>query len=189
MRRTGRRGRGGVERPPVDLALCRNPLDFLAEEHYRERSLCSLFDEVAETARPDSAALTRLLVFLEMELPAHVHAEIAHFFPMLRARCPAEDEIGPVIDAVVAEHDATMGGLPELAHTLRAHLADGSACTDAERVLLHDFAAHVRRHVVIENAILMPIARGRLSKADLSSLWTSMLEDRRTPVAARRHAC
>lgn len=188
MKTTGRRGRGGVEGPPVDLALCRNPLDFLAEEHYRERSLCSLFDAVAETARPDRAALARLLVFLETELPAHVHAEIGHFFPMLRARCPVEDEIGPVIDAVVAEHDATMGGLTELVHTLRVHLADGSACTDTERVLLHDFAAHVRRHVVIENAILMPIARVRLSRTDLSSLWTSMLQDRRPPVAAGGHA-
>lgn len=181
MRTTGSRVREGAGAPPIHLAHCDNPLEFLAEEHFRERSICALIDAAAAAASPDKAAIRQVLDFLSGTLPAHVHAELAHFFPLLQARCPAEDDITPVIDAVIAEHDHTMSGLPELERTLRRRLADGLACTEAERLMLRDFAAHVRRHVVVENAILMPIARARLSKADLSSLRTNMLKSREPP--------
>lgn len=176
MRTVGRNMRRGPGGPPVNLADHDNPLDFLAEEHFRERSICSLIDAAARSTTPDKTAMTQVLEFLNAELPAHVHAEVTLFFPLLRTRCVAEDGIGPVIDTVVAEHDFSMSTLPWLAQILQRHLTDALAFTDADRVMLRDFAAHVRRHVVVENAILMPIARARLSKADLSSLRICMLE-------------
>ncbi|MDF1856829.1 hemerythrin domain-containing protein [Pseudooceanicola sp.] len=180
MKGMGNRLRAGAEGHPIDLADFENPLDFLVEEHFRERSLCSVIDAVADTDAPEPVAMTQVLAFLDAELPTHIQDELTHVFPLLRLRCLAEDEIGPVIDAVVAEHDATTASVQALAGMLKRQLEDGSVWSEAERVRLHHFAAHVRRHVVLENAILLPIARARLSKVDLASLRRSMLEGRQT---------
>jgi hemerythrin-like domain-containing protein len=40
--------------------------------------------------------------------------------------------------------------------------------------MLTSFAGHVRRHLVAENAILLPIARARLTRADLARLSAHM---------------
>ena len=40
--------------------------------------------------------------------------------------------------------------------------------------MLIRFAGHVRRHLVAENAILLPIVRARLTRADLATLSAHM---------------
>jgi len=187
MATTGKPAQEGAERLAGGLAQHDSPIDFLAAEHTRARSLCSMIDTVAEAATPDKVAMTRVLDYLETDLPAHIHAEVDYFFPVLRLHCPMEDEIGPAIEAVADEHEATIKILPGLACVLRQHLVDGLACTEVERDQLHDLAAHVRRHVVLTNAILMPIAKVRLSEADLLSLRTSMLAGQKSLFAGGDH--
>jgi hemerythrin-like domain-containing protein len=41
-----------------------------------------------------------------------------------------------------------------------------------------DFAHHARRHLILENAVILPIARARLTEADLNAMKRHMLERR-----------
>ncbi|NIR60715.1 MAG: hypothetical protein GWO02_15015, partial [Gammaproteobacteria bacterium] len=66
-------------------------------------------------------------------------------------------------------------------------LVEGGALAADDRALLAAFANHARRHLIAENAIIMPLARARLSDDDLRTLRAEMrrrrawTEPRETP--------
>ncbi len=55
---------------------------------------------------------------------------------------------------------------------------------EAQTSVLTRFASHVRRHLAAENAILLPIARARLTRRDLQNLSRQMRARRGLPPVA-----
>lgn len=172
--------RGSGEKP-TSLGLLADPLDFISEDHLRERQICAVIDRLATADALDRREVTTVLRFLNEELNVHLRDEAEDLFPLLARRCTEEDAIDGAIDRIRADQDAAMGLLPDVRAILTGCLDSGAALTAKERAVLSSFAGHVRRHLVAENAILLPIARARLTPDDLRNLSKHMRTRRGLP--------
>jgi hemerythrin-like domain-containing protein len=159
---------------PTDPSLLASPLEFISEDHMRERQICTIIDKLASSASFDSLAAQSVLRFLNEELNVHMRDEAEDLFPLLAQRCPAEDEIGRAITRIRNDLDEATRLLPVVRATL-AHCLDAGCDLSAENgEMLMRFVGHVRRHLAAENAILLPIARARLTRTDLETLSQHM---------------
>lgn len=172
--------RGSGEKP-TRLGLLADPLDFISEDHLRERQVCAMIDRLATAAVLNRQEVTTVLRFLNEELNVHLRDEAEDLFPLLARRCTAEDAIDAVIDRIRTDQDEAMRLLPEVRAMLAGCLDRGGDLSANERGVLSRFAGHVRRHLVAENAILLPIARVRLTRADLRNLSKHMRSRRGLP--------
>lgn len=166
---------------PTSPSLLANPLEFISEDHLRERQICAVIDGLATAEVLNRQAATTVLRFLNEELNVHLRDEAEDLFPLLARRCTEEDAIESAIDRIRADQDEAMRLLPEVRTMLASCLDSGAELTADERAVLSRFAGHVRRHLVAENAILLPIARARLTRADLLTLSKHMRSRRGLP--------
>jgi hemerythrin-like domain-containing protein len=162
--------RHGAGITPVDPALLNRPIDYLHAVHLCERELCALLERIAARghARTDEIAAAR--GFLSGDLPAHLEDEEQDLFPLLRLRCEAEDEIDRLLDRLQDDHRHARPDARAVLDILRAP----SRLSPRATGVLRRFADHARRHLILENAILIPFARLRLTGADLDTLRASM---------------
>lgn len=179
-----RQVRRGDGLSPTDASLLATPLDFLSEDHLRERQVCSMIDRLALSGSFDHSAASTVLRFVNEELNAHMRDDAEDLFPMLARRCPVEDGIGRVIARICTDLDEATRLLPGLQAALARCLDTGSDLASGDRQLLTRFAGHVRRHLAAENAILLPIARARLTRRDLLRLSRQMRARRGLPPVA-----
>jgi len=167
---------------PASLALLGDPLDFFFAEHFRQRELCNLLEEMATAEALDALLAAELLAFLRHDMVLHVQDEEADLFPLMRQRCPPEDQIERVLSALSAEHagDQHLSGI--VAAGLQAALRDTTpiAAQPGLREAMIDFARNERRHLALENSVVLPLARLRLSADDLVRL-SEGLASRRSP--------
>lgn len=156
----------------IPLHLLAEPIAWFFAEHYRHRQACKLIEDVAAAMVFDRQRLVELVDFLEHDLPLHVIDEEEDFFPLLRRRCEPEDDVERVLGMLSAEHRNDV----VQAHAVRDHLraclvsARAPGLDPAQRRAMIAFATQERRHLGLENAIVLPIARLRLSQDDLTTL-------------------
>lgn len=158
-----------------------DPLAFILYEHHRHRVMCNALDELAAKERFDAAAVTRLADFIRNDLSQHIADEEEVFFPMLHNRCEAEDEIDAALKRLNEEHEADRDlSLDVRVFLLRAATENApmSAFPGAPEAL-RQFAQSQRRHMMLENAVLLPLARRRLTDQDLSVLGARLAGRRR----------
>ena len=156
---------------PIPPALLRAPLEFLFAEHYRHRQLCRALEQLAAETSFLQLPMKSVADFIGKDLALHVKDEEEDFFPMLRRRCDPDDNIGSVLDRLSNEHALD----EELATVARAVLRRCIATSTAvprsgEAIALTRLADQERRHLALENAVVMPIARTRLTAKDLAQL-------------------
>ena len=147
-------------------------LDFILYEHLRHRVMCNDLDALAEAEIFDVNAVTRLAEFIRADLSLHIADEEDVFFPMLRRSCLAEDEIGSVLARMNREHAEDRDLSAEARILLLTAATEGrpmSAVPGAADALRR-FAQNQRRHMMLENAVLIPLARRRLTDEDLKLL-------------------
>ncbi|TCO71570.1 hemerythrin domain-containing protein [Rhodovulum euryhalinum] len=156
---------------PVDLRRYANPLDALAADHYRQRLMLAELERLAASAGRDTAQAAALLTHMETELPVHTLDEDQDLFPLLRRRAAPEDRMDHLLAQLDAEHDAVRPQAAEVRGILRAILAGE---TPRDLAALRGFASAYRRHMILENAVLLPLARARLTRADLADLRNRM---------------
>ena len=166
---------------PTSTRLLASPLDFISEDHLRERQVCAMIDGLATADALNRQQATKVLRFVNEELNVHLRDEAEDLFPLLALRCTDEDAIEGVIDRIRADQDEAMRLLPDVRAMLAGCLDRGGDLSTKERGVLARFAGHVRRHLVAENAILLPIARVRLTRADLRNLSKHMRSRRGLP--------
>jgi len=164
-------------RLPTGSTPLGNPLDFIHEDHLREREICTLIDQIAEAEKPDPEDISVVVSFLSHELPPHLADEEHGLIRLLARRCRPDDEIGPVIARLDAERREARGETPDLVALLNAGRESG-AFGDEDRARLRRFAARARRQLILEYAIILPFARLRLTPGDLDALRSGMLERR-----------
>jgi hemerythrin-like domain-containing protein len=160
-------------------------LDFILREHHRQRQVFALLEEVADSNECDAALLASLVEFIRFDLTLHVIDEEEDFFPMLRLRCLPEDDIGPVLDQMQGEHAEDRRLAQLVRDVLQQALVSRRPVKEIEggAATLREFAEHQKRHLVMENAVLAPFARKRLTEDDLNHL-TERFAARRGTVAA-----
>ncbi|WP_346908982.1 hemerythrin domain-containing protein [uncultured Roseibium sp.] len=158
---------------PPPPALFAEPLDYFFAEHFRQRTLCSLLDDLAEHAPPDAETVTAITAFLRGDFGLHVRDEEEDLFPLLRRRARPEDRIGDVLSEL--SHDHALDAF-DAETILQAFGGRGPfpACNLETRNLLMRFSKNERRHLTAENAIILPLARVRLSPEDLRNLGLRM---------------
>lgn len=168
----------GSRDAPTDPKLLANPLVFISEDHLRERQICAVMATLATVPTFDRQTGLTVLRFLNEELNVHMRDEEEDLFPLLARRCTAEDAIEGAIARIKTDQAEAMRLLPDVRAALSGCLDTGCDLTAEDRAMLIGFSGHIRRHLVAENAILLPIARARLTKADLARLSLQMLSRR-----------
>lgn len=168
-----------IEPPP--LALLNDPIDFFFAEHFRQRTVCNLLEQLAAADPLDHAMAGEVLSFLRHDLPLHVQDEEEDLFPLLRLHCLPEDEIERVLAALTAEHAADCLTAKTIVSGLQ-HALRGKASVAIRarlRAAMREFARNERRHLALENAVMLPLARRRLTDRDLTRLTVQMWWRRR----------
>ncbi|WP_417211765.1 hemerythrin domain-containing protein [Antarctobacter sp.] len=170
--------RGGVDSEPPSLELLENPLDFIKEDHMHMRAVCEMIDRLAKDPAPDPVKVTKVLTFLDHEIDLLIHDEDDDLRELLLSRCTPEDDIAETLDRMRTEHVILAGMMPKLRQNLAA-MHDGPCAAKKDvATALHDFADRLRRHLLVENAIVLPFARARLTTDDVALLRASMIRRR-----------
>jgi hemerythrin-like domain-containing protein len=167
-----------VDALPEDLV--RDPLTFLFAEHWRHRQFCRALSEVAGLSAVAPRLLRKLATFLREDMGLHVEDEEQDLFRLLRAHAEPEDDLDRVLGILSADHDtdralalAIVAGLEQAAQA-----CTGPAAVDGLPDTISRFVTHQMRHLALENAVVLPIARLRLD-ADACAELASALQARR----------
>jgi hypothetical protein len=97
-----------------------------------------------------------------------------------------EDEVGPALERLADEHARD-------AETIGAALAGLEACQASRRApsddpalrsALESLASHELQHLALENAVVLPIARLRLTAGDLKTMTARLAARHRGPAAS-----
>lgn len=159
---------------PIDVKSLSNPLAFIAEDHLRTRQICTLIDATATHGNPDQADLERILTYLNTEFAIHLADEDEDLFPLLRKRCEPEDEIEKLLDRLGRDHAAAREQAPHVRDSVAQCMSRANRLSAQERDVLLAFSKNLRRHLIFENAIVLPLAHARLNEHDLSELRQSL---------------
>lgn len=155
---------------PTGPALRTCPLACIAEDQLRVRRFCEALDSLAASGTLDRDLIRQTLRFLDTDLVPHMHDETDDLFPLLRRRCPAKEGIARALDRIGTDLDVARDCLPKVRGVLAACLEVGRGPTAPEADCLACFTRHTRRHLIAVKAILLPLARARLTPRDLQSL-------------------
>lgn len=161
---------------PSSPSLTDRPIDFIFEEHLRQRQLAKILCLIADGV-VNRKTIATVIDFIRSDLATHVGDEELCFFPMLRQQCPADDNIAQLLDILADEHRGDEKLSAEIVAILHSILT-GAEIGDAERAKLTAFADHLRRHIALENGVLLPIAEARLDAAAKSLLSASLAQRR-----------
>jgi hemerythrin-like domain-containing protein len=162
----------------------RQPLEWFAAEHYRHRQFCGLMHELAGSERFEAGPISAVVEFLRHELGRHLADEEQDLFPLLRKRARAEDHVDEVLGRLEGEHKGDLahghGLRAHLERCLQTHTAPGR--DPAAKLALGAFASQELRHLALENAVVLPLARLRLTDRDLKGLSRRLAARRGFPL-------
>lgn len=160
----------------LDIRLLRNPLEFFHTDHARQSDLCETLADIATAERIDEETAHQLLQYLQWEMPLHTIDEEEDLFQLLRRRARARDDLEQVLSALSGEHraDAELSG--QICRYLRELLknTDNMPLSAEMRLAFMDFSARQKRHLMVENTVIMPLAEARLTAADRRDLGRRM---------------
>lgn len=162
---------------PPPISLLQDPLAYIAAEHGGQRALCNLMENVAGDPGFDRDAARAILRYLGQDFSRHVRDEEIDLFPLLRKRCLPEDEIDVVLARLNAEHKDEHRLAGDVESQLKELLdRDVSTLDAAFRERLFQYARSLRNHLALENSVILPMARARLTADDMVALSASMRE-------------
>jgi hemerythrin-like domain-containing protein len=166
------------EAPPFIL-FCR-PIEYIFADHFRHRTLCNLLSEIADEADLDQEKIEAVLHFLQTDFPTHVADEEEDLFPLLLHRATPEDGMDDVLTELSGDHVRNAKQARRIIRRLsdRLSVTVGAPPSADESNLLRQFAKHEKRHLTLENAIVLPLARVRLREDDHCHIGTHMASRR-----------
>jgi hemerythrin-like domain-containing protein len=134
-------------------------------------------DRIADADRRDEACIVAVSRFLQEDFGVHIIDEDEDLFPLLRRRAAPDDGIEAVLCDLSEEHASDRLDATEIIEGLSVNRS-GPRPTERLRDLLHRFADSERHHLIVENAIVLPLARARLTVDDLRNLGRRMASRR-----------
>jgi hemerythrin-like domain-containing protein len=154
------------------------PLDYIFAEHFRQRVLCNVLELIANGDRPDRRLVAASIKFLRNDFAPHIQDEEQDLFPLLRRRAEPEDRVDQLISQLSEEHASDKLDVQDIVNGLQALLRRTVSVQSSFARLLRRFVANERHHLTVENAIILPLARLRLTHDDLLTLGHRMAERR-----------
>ena len=172
---------------PTSVRLMADPLTFLAEDHLRHRQICAFLSAIAIDPEPEFRAMALSQAFLRHEFLLHDADERSSLYPLMQERCEPEDEIELLIHRLLADHDYARESAKAICDILERELEGQKTLDEVGRGQLLAFADKVSRYITLENAIILPLARARLTEDDLASISKAMLLRRGIVVSTSQH--
>lgn len=170
--------------------LLSDPIEWFFAEHQRHRQFCDVMQRAAMATDFDETLIRWLLDFVVHELALHVLDEEEDLFPLVRMRAQAEDEVDKVLGRLQGEHAKDLTAAAAVRHHLETCLRQQAPIgrNNVRRRALEAFAVQERGHLALENAVVLPIARLRLTERDLLDLSSRLTKRRGAswPPARRR---
>ncbi|MBO6956641.1 MAG: hypothetical protein JJ849_14175 [Rhizobiales bacterium] len=160
---------------PTRSLLIEDPISFLAEDHLRQRQICAMLGHIVDDATPEFRSMGLSLAFLRHEFLLHNADERAGLFPLMIERCEPEDEIELIISRVQEDHEVAQDMAKHVCRALECIMEDDRLPNEEERACIKRFVAKCQRYLIWENAIILRLARARLTQDDLSKLARQML--------------
>jgi len=155
-----------------------DPLERIWQEHLRQREVCATLDRLAALETPDREMAAGILSYFNADLARHVRDEQDDLFPMLRQRSGTGDDINKTLDRLIRKHRVSLDLAVRVQEIVQAMAASDVLPNRSEAAALVGFAAHERRHLTVGNAIVLPLARARLTDSDLTDLRAGMVRRR-----------
>lgn len=157
-----------------------NPIDFLFVEHLKHRILCWIVDQIANEIYVNNETIMAAIFYLDVEYKIHIDDEEIDLFPSLLRRAKPEDELEEIVTELIQEHAADKKDAVLVVDCLRRVIENrgGRETSRAARSLLRRFSANERQHLIVENGIVLPLARVRLQRDDLAQISAGMAERR-----------
>ena len=157
--------------------LLREPLDYLVADHMRQRKLCNALEALhpvngggwpREITEP-------IFNYLSDALPQHTSDEECDLFPALRAVAGLDPDMDDLIEASIRNHAVELSLASDVIAALR-RVPPANDETGAPNIsrLLADFTDCLRRHLAIEERMLMPLARKRLTGDAMTQIGRAM---------------
>lgn len=164
-----------------DSWLRRSPLDLIEHEHLIQAQLCDSLERIADDLpdNVDRRLCLKVIDSLQNEMPLHHRDEELGLFPLIEKRAVPDDNIHEILARLALEHATDESFASELLESLEG-LSEGRSLKNPDMVgyMLRSFFESYRRHILWENAIVLPLARARLTHEDLDELDRAMTDHR-----------
>lgn len=160
---------------PLPVMLLDDPLEYLAADHTRNRIVTSAvarFGEGRAVRREEAIAVAG---FLARDLGLHHLDEEEDLFPCLRKRSLPGDDLDPILERLEEDHKRSASIVSKIVEALSAPDSNDTVSlgrTTCKAMLT--YADQKRRHLAIENAVVLVLARIRLTPKDLSVMSRHM---------------
>lgn len=161
-----------------------SPFENMLNQRMALLSICAMIDRLplanANTLQRLGPALA---AYLRQDFPAIIAEEEEGMLPLLRQRLLLGDDLEPALRQLCEEHRRDIQRALSLATECDA-LAEGLDSEDIAGILasLAAFAEQQRRHLAWEEAIILPVARARLSAQDIKA-WNRAMRARKQLLA------
>lgn len=156
--------------------MLEDPLDYLAEDHFRAKTMCEIMRRVADNEVLTATERVEIVNFLRHELPLLLHDEDDGLCELLRNRTLPESDFDRLLVRITASHKSIEEKRVEAMAAFLRLEARGSALTNDERLLISDLERLLREDMILENAKLLTLARMRLTAGDIAQLRGRMLQ-------------
>jgi hemerythrin-like domain-containing protein len=170
-----------IQKIQSDAWLRRSPLDLIEHEHLVQAQLCDSLERIADDLpdNVDQRLCMKVIDSLKFEMPVHHRDEELGLFPLIEKRALPDDNIHDILARLALEHATDESFANELLESLEG-LREGQKLKNPDMVgyMLRSFFESYRRHILWENAIVLPLARARLMPADLEELDRAMVSHR-----------
>lgn len=150
-----------------------DPLAFIFADNFRCRVLCNVLDVIGSGTKVGAAALETCRSFLFSDFLTHLADERQGLFPLLLERTTLEDGVQDVI----RRQRTSFATVNRVADEL-TRLEGGQWAVSNGAGVIRTFVAAEREHISIENVVVLPVARRRLSVEDLKWLGNVMRNHR-----------
>ncbi|MGE0768509.1 MAG: hemerythrin domain-containing protein [Hyphomicrobiaceae bacterium] len=166
-------GRSGLAAPP--FSRLDDPLGFLDADHVRQRSLCRTLLRLSAGEQVARDMANRIVMFMTHDLPLHHLDEEEDLFPLLLKRAQPDDCLVPILTQLSHDHVAAAGPARRIVAALSLATASDRGLLDKRSAdIAQEYACSEQRHLSIESAIVMVLARKRLKAGDLQAMARSM---------------
>lgn len=158
-----------------------SPLDLIERQHFGQAQLCDSLERIADGLpdNVDSRLCKKVIASLQFEMPLHHRDEELGLFPLIEKRALPADNIHDILARLALEHATDESFFRELSESLGI-LSEGRKLTNPELAghMLRSFFESYRQHIAWENAVVIPLARKRLTMPDLIELAKVMASHR-----------
>jgi hemerythrin-like domain-containing protein len=162
--------------------LLRDPLDFLVADHMRQRKMCNVLDSLHLATETDGAKeeTDAIFAYLSEDFLLHISDEEVDLFPSLLATGDLDHEQEDLIDALTRNHAIELSLASDVIVFLQRTLSHRGGATNLWHFtrLPVTFTECLRRHLAIEDQMLLPMARKCLAAADLDRIGRAMARRR-----------